>query len=48
MSKMNPIILSDISDIEAISDEETILGDEFLNEQVFFLLFSFNLFIVKE
>lgn len=30
ISKMNPIILSDISDIESIPDEETILDDEFL------------------
>jgi hypothetical protein len=44
---MNPIIISDISDIEALSDEETILDVEFLNEQVF-LLFSFNPFFVKE
>ena len=35
---MDPIILSDISDIEAISDEETISGDESLNEQVFFVI----------
>jgi hypothetical protein len=46
MSKINPIILSDI---ETISDDETISEDEYSekDEQVYFLSFFINLILLR-